>query len=73
MFNPYAARRAVVLTHSNVELQPQRERPPAIDRLERFLLVCFLRRYVTYCARGGHYAAMQGAASLLGEIRGVRP
>src|SRR5512143_4075621 len=31
-----------------VELQPQREQPPAIDSLEAFLVATFLRRYVTY-------------------------
>ena len=43
--------------------------PPAIDSIERFLTMLFLRRYVTYCARRKRYAHMQGAAQLLGEIR----
>jgi hypothetical protein len=77
MFNPYAVpapgARASTLPASDVELQPQRARPPAVDRFERFLVACLLRRYVTYCARHGRYAAMQGAAALLGEIRSVRP
>ena len=34
----------------------------ALDRLERFLVLVFLRRYVTYCARRRRYAAMNGAA-----------
>jgi hypothetical protein len=29
----------------------------------------FLRRYVTYCARRGGYAAMNGAARLFAEVR----
>src|SRR5678815_2259493 len=44
------------------------ERPPAIDAAEAFLLAVFLRRYVTYCARRGRYAAMNGAARLLAEL-----
>jgi hypothetical protein len=68
MFNPYTAQRPVVLARSDIGLQPQRERPPAIDRLERLLVACFLRRYVTYCARRGHFSAMNGAAELLREI-----
>jgi hypothetical protein len=35
---------------------------PAIDTAEAFLLAVFLRRYITYCARCGRYAAMNGAA-----------
>jgi hypothetical protein len=49
-------------------LDPQRERPPAIDAIERFLVAVFLRRYVAYCARRRRYAAMNGAARLYAEI-----
>jgi hypothetical protein len=53
-------------------LRRYRERPPelqpAIDGSEAFLLAVFLRRYVTYCARRGRFAAMNGAARLYAEI-----
>ena len=53
-------------------LRQYSERPPelapAIDAAEAFLLAAFLRRYVTYCARRGRYAAMNGAARLFAEI-----
>jgi hypothetical protein len=68
-FNPYTARGSVARLDSNVILQPQCERPPAIDRLEALFVACFLRRYITYCARRRRYAAMQGAAALLAEVR----
>ena len=35
------------------------------DRMEAALVETFLRRYVTYCARRGRFAAMNGAAALL--------
>ena len=35
---------------------------------QRFLLLAFLRRYVTYCARRGSFAAMNGAARLFAEL-----
>ena len=51
----------------NSEVPP--ELGPAIDAAEVFLLAVFLRRYVTYCARRGRFAAMNGAARLLVELR----
>jgi hypothetical protein len=42
--------------------------PPAIDGLERFLLLAFLRRYVTYCAKRRRFAAMNGAARLFAQV-----
>jgi hypothetical protein len=49
------------------------ERPPelqpAIDTAEAFLLAVFLRRYVTYCARRQQFAAMNGAARLLRDLK----
>ncbi len=52
----------------DAELRRYSERAPeleqAIDAAEAFLLAVFLRRYVTYCARRGRYAAMNGAARL---------
>jgi len=38
------------------------------DALERALVQTFLRRYVTYCARRGRFAAMNGAAALLRSL-----
>jgi hypothetical protein len=49
-------------------MHPQREMPPAIDKLERFLALLFLRRYVTHCARRRRFAQAQGAAKLHREI-----
>ena len=38
--------------------------PASLRGLERSLLLLFLRRYVTYCARRRKFAAMNGAARL---------
>jgi len=52
----------------NAEMRRFRERPPELqpvmDALEVFLVQLFLRRYITYCARRGRFAAMNGAARL---------
>ena len=57
---------------TNAELRRYDERPPeqqpAIDAIETFLLAVFLWRYVTYCARRGRFAAMNGAARLFREL-----
>lgn len=50
------------------EPQPHLATPPAIDVTEIGLLQVFLRRYVTYCARRGQYAAMNGAVRLLAQL-----
>jgi hypothetical protein len=50
------------------QINPHRERPPAIDAGECFLTALFLRRYVTYCARRGQYAEMQAAAHLHAKV-----
>ena len=47
---------------------PVEEPPPIGDQLERFLVLLFLRRYVTYCARRRRFAAMNGAARLHGKF-----
>jgi hypothetical protein len=64
-FTPHASPLDAALRHHN-------ERPPdlqpVIDAAESFLLAVFLRRYVTYCARRGRFAAMNGAARLLREL-----
>jgi hypothetical protein len=49
-------------------LHPQREMPPAIDKLERFLALTFLRRHVTHCVRRRRFAQAQAAAKLHREI-----
>ena len=53
------------------KLNPHLEQPPAIDRIERFLLAVFLRRYITYCARRRRFAQMEGAARLHREIGAI--
>jgi hypothetical protein len=57
---------------------PPVEEPPvedlsALDRLERFLVLVFLRRYVTYCARRRRYAAMNSAARLHAKLVSASP
>jgi len=49
-------------------VNPHLEGPPTIDAVERYLVALFLRRYVTYCARRGRFAQMQGAARLRREV-----
>jgi hypothetical protein len=44
-------------------------REPELGKDERYLVLLFLRRYVTYCARQRRYAQMQGAASLFADVR----
>jgi hypothetical protein len=48
---------------------PVEQPPPIEDQLEHFLLLLFLRRYITYCARRRRFAAMNGAARVLAEVR----
>lgn len=70
-FNPYRQWTDGAVSapaESNVELQPQRAWPPAIDSLEVLLVATFLRRYVTYCARRRRFAAMQGAVKLFNNV-----
>jgi hypothetical protein len=54
---------------SDASLQMQ---PDLVDGLERFLVASFLRRYVTWCARRGRFAAMNGAAHLLRDVARTR-
>jgi len=49
---------------------PQVIDPTSLRGPERFLLLLFLRRYVTYCARRRRFAAMNGAARLHATIMG---
>jgi hypothetical protein len=52
---------------------PVKEPPPEeaaqLDALERFLVLLFLRRYVTWCARRQRFSAMEGAAWLFSAVR----
>ena len=49
--------------------EPPIEDPSALDQLERFLLLVFLRRYVTHRARRRRFAQMNGTARLFAEVR----
>ena len=79
-FNPHIG--AVPVGHRSVvgpsECQlpagsPLAEDPAKLDAFERFLMLLFLRRYVTYCARRQRFAAMNGAARLYADLAaGVR-
>lgn len=74
-FTPHVERQAGTTSRHAVatapELQPHLARPPAIDAREAILLQLFLRRYITYCARCGRFAAMNGAARLFAELKGL--
>ncbi len=61
------------LSEPPLEFHPHLETEPAMHAVEVFLVCLFLRRYVTYCARHGRYAQMNGAAELFREIRAVVP
>ena len=50
------------------QIAAQCESDPQLDELERFLVLLFLRRYVTYCARRARFAQMNGAAQLHREV-----
>ena len=49
--------------------EPPSEGPATLERVERMLLLVFLRRYVTYCARRHRFASMNGAAHLFAELK----
>ncbi len=76
-FNPYRQpiphAELMRLEEPAPEINPHLEQPPTIDRIERFLLAVFLRRYVTYYARRRRFAQMEGAARMhrkIGAIEG---
>ena len=48
---------------------PESDLYPEIDDAERFLAMQFLRRYVTYRARRGRWASMNGAAGPISQAR----
>jgi len=72
-FNPFRRHQRlpphVEYHEPKLDRQPQRATPPRIDADEAMLVSVFLRRYMRYCARRGAYAAMNGAAALLAELR----
>ena len=49
-------------------IDTQCEQEPQLDEVERFLVLLFLRRYFTYCARRARSAQMNGAAELHRKI-----
>lgn len=47
---------------------PQLDFEPVLDECERMIARTFLRRYVTYCARRGKFASMEGARALWSKV-----
>jgi hypothetical protein len=48
--------------------EPALDVEPQLHPSEAWLVACFLRRYVTWCARTRRLGAMQGAARLLEHV-----
>ena len=52
---------------------PPVKEPPeeelVLNEIERFLVLLFLRRYVTWCARSRRFAQLHGAAALFARVR----
>jgi hypothetical protein len=71
-FDPFRQTVPRAPTARQTETPPQLH-PEVTDALERFLVASFLRRYVTWCARRGRFAAMNGAATLLRSVRAATP
>jgi hypothetical protein len=71
-FDPFRA--AATRAPHDAHAEPPLELETAVaDALERALVVIFLRRYVTWCARRRRYAAMNGAAHLLRTLSSAGP
>jgi len=66
-FNPH--RKLIARDELKRITEPPLELQPSLDATEVSLVRLFLRRYVTYCARRGRYAQMNGAANLFRELR----
>ena len=49
---------------------PVEQPPPIEDQLERFLVLLFLRRYVTWCARTGRLGSAEQAKRLWRNVTG---
>lgn len=62
-FNPFARAAPVARPAALGDVEPSA--PASLDAREAELLGYFLRRYITYCARRGRFAAMNGAVRLL--------
>ena len=72
MFSP-SSKLAPRVARGAIE-EPPVQTLPSLDKIERFLVLVFLRRYVTYCARRHRFAQMNGAARLFAEVvSGDRP
>lgn len=54
------------------QINPDRDRRPALDAVQCLLTLRFLRRYVAYCARRWHFAQMEGTARLYREAANTR-
>ena len=75
VFNPHRVDPLAVprrLQEPSPQINPHLERPPAVDAIECFLTLVFLRRYVAYCARRRRFAQMDGAARLHREVVAAR-
>ena len=69
MFNPSAALKPPGRPRRVAKLEEPLERSPTLDALERFLVLLYLRGYVTYHARRRRFAQVGGAARSFWEIR----
>jgi hypothetical protein len=67
-FNPFRRPLTMYSAHLPVNEQSPVEQSSIDDELERFLVLAFLRRYVTWCARSRRFAAMNGAARLFRQL-----
>ena len=54
--------------HVPINEQPPIEKRSIDDGLEGFLVLLFLRRYLTWCARCRRFAQMEGATDLHRQI-----
>ena len=70
-FNPFR-RPTMYVAHVPTNEHPPVEQSSIDDELERFLVLLFLRRYVTYCARRRRFAQMDGAARLSTQLSEAR-
>jgi len=66
-FNPFRGP-TMYVAHLPINEEAPVEQRSIEDKLARFLVLLFLRRYVTYCARRRRFASMNGAARLFAEL-----
>src|SRR5438270_12976959 len=66
-FNPFR-RSTMYAAHLPVNERAAKEPRSIHDEFERFLVLVFLRRYVTYCARRRRFAQMNEAARLFADV-----